>query len=179
MRSLSLTRNSAAPRTSIVSPSGSRAPSAAKAGISSITPGTSAGAMLKLRNVDEAMRSVPTGSALTSASTVALTSAPARRRISEQRQPAPVEADPGDLDAAAAGSRRQDRPESGSGQVTRDVHGAGAQLLSAFHRDRAPVDIHVDTERRQGPLRMIACGCGLRRPSSGRAPGCRRGGRRS
>ena len=79
MRSLSLTRSSAAPRTVQVPPKVARA---ASAGSSSMSSGTSAGATTTSPSGPDSIRTAPTGSPCHVSSAVTSTRAPARRSTS-------------------------------------------------------------------------------------------------
>ena len=134
-----------------------RAASAASAGISSITPATSAGSMVKLRVSACSTRMVPDGSAAPPSSGRADTRAPARREDLEQAGPRRVQAHPLDGDVPSGSAGGEGAPEGRARQVARHREVARRERLAAGHRDRGAVARDPDAERFERALRMIAC----------------------
>ena len=160
IRSLSLTRSSAAPRTSIVDPSGSSAPSAPRAGSSSMTAGTSSGSIAKLRRSAagdrHACRSArPPSSCSTVTSTVG--AGPAQdveQRVRDGLRPTPsIWIDAAGECPRPGRPRRRRRKCRPAPSRSRPL-----QALAAVDADLQAVAVDGRRRTPQGPLRMIPCG---------------------
>ncbi len=155
MRSLSLTRSSEAPRTVNVRPSGIIAASAASAGISSITPGTSPGATSKLLHSRERQ---PHGPHRFPRAVVIDRPRHARARASEHVEHGDarrIQSYALDLDGGPGRAAGQRGPECRAGDIPRHRQGARFEPLARGDLDGRTVANHGDAERFQRAFRMI------------------------
>ena len=158
MRSLSLTRSSPAPVTCMSPPC---VASAASAGSSSMRPGTSPGPMRQRPQVPARRGHRSRAARRLDAASAALDPRADAAQHVEQRRAGRVQADVGS--STGAGQRcGGDGPERRRGEVARHGGFDARQSLAAVDETAAVEARGRRAERRQRPLRVIACRAGSR-----------------